>query len=408
MLQIFQQYFRSPDFNGLPLVGETLDDVKTESKKLVHDGLVQVVGDEDYLNPHIRPWQSRRSLKSQMKSIDMLKPKKPSVVLYPTPKALKSYKGKKRYPGMPYRQEMARGKGTLELAYFRFDVLQQYRDDPRFDFHYGDFGASMGIGDEAYDDGSTPEGDKTHSLHMGFAYDTSNLDPENPDSPIVRLVASWYGDLADLSATHQQRWKTYEVSGENLQPHPAWFMGQMGQFPDALGPFEKMFYELDNINQLWANTFGLRLFKTAERPNDFGWILRASQHEWDTFVHESDKLLSDNIDHKALNAAKVPRKGDDGKEAGTLFRLEAFFKQTNMDEDKIKEIMKPLRDIRLARQKPAHELRKNLTDKTFVHKQIALIGEVNKSLHLIRLWLTIHPVNKDWKPYFNDEKSYKM
>lgn len=408
LLQVFRQYFRSRDFNGLPLLAEAPEEDKTEAKRLVREELVQVVSDEDYLNPHIRPWQSKRTTDSQITSISSLKPGDPSVVLYPTPLALKSYKGKKRYPGQPYRQEMAKGKGTLEPAYFRFDVLQQYRDDPRFDFHYGDFGASMGISDEAYDDEATSEGDKTHSLHMGFAYDTSNFDPNNPDSPITRLVVSWYGDLTDLSAIHQQRWKTYEVDGTNLHPHPAWFMQQMGQFADALGPFEKMFYELNNINQLWENCFGIPLFKTSERPNDYGWILRASQHEWDSFVHESDKLLSDNISHKALTAAKIPRIGEDRKNAGTLYRLEAYFKMTGMHEDDIKKIMTPLRAIRLARQKPAHELRKNVTDKTFVHKQISLLGDINHSLHLIRLWLTQHPSNKDWEPSFDSEKSYRM
>lgn len=408
LLQIFKQYFRSRDFNGLPLLAEASTEEKNEAKKLVAEGLVQVVGDDDYLNPHIRPWQPKRSLESQVGSIEALKPGDPSVVLYPTPIALKSYKGKKRYPGQPYRQEMGKGKGTLEPAYFRFDVLQQYRDDPRFNFNYGDFGASMGIGDEAYDDETTPEGDKTHSLHMGFAYDTSKFDPKDPDLTITRLVVSWYGDLADLSATHQQRWKTYEVDGTDLHPHPAWFMQQMGQFADALGPFEKMFYELDNINQLWKNAFGIPLFKISERPNDYGWILRASQHEWDSFVHESDKLLSDNISHKALSATKVPKIGADGKSAGTLYRLESYFRITGMHNDDIRKIIDPIRAIRLARQKPAHELRKNITDKTFVHKQISLIGDVNQSLHLIRLWLTQHPANKDWKPNFDDEKSYKM
>lgn len=406
--RILKYYFNSRDFNGLPLLGNAPENDKESAVRLMEDGLVQVVSDDDYPNPHIRPWPSKRSLESQIESVTSLKSSSPSVVLYPTPKALKSYRKKKRYPGMPYRQEMGRGKGTLELAFFRSDVLEQYRNDPRYQFSYWDFGASMGIGDEAYDDPKEPEGDKTHNLHMGFAYDLTDFKPDDPESPIKRLVASFYGDLADLSATHQQRWKTYQVEGDDIEPHPAWWMSQMGHFPDGIGPFEKLFSELENINSLYQNAFGKPLFKTSDRPNDFGWILRPSQSEWDSFIHEMDKVISENIDHKALTAAGIPRKDPSGKDSGSITRLDGFLQRTGLSPENTKSLLKPFREVRLARTKPAHKLRKNITDKTFVHKQIHLIGDINNSLHRIRTWLQKHPANKSWKPKHDTDKGYRM
>lgn len=40
----------------------------------MQDGLVQVVTDEDYLNMHIRPWASQRSIAAQVADLNAGKP----------------------------------------------------------------------------------------------------------------------------------------------------------------------------------------------------------------------------------------------------------------------------------------------------------------------------------------------
>jgi hypothetical protein len=69
----------------------------------------------------------------------------------------------------------------------------------------------------------------------------------------------------------------------------------MGHWPDGVGPFDHLFLELKSLNYLWTGAFGEALFKSVDRPRDFGWILRPSQREWDEFIVQLDKLLSDNI-----------------------------------------------------------------------------------------------------------------
>ena len=61
-----------------------------------------------------------------------------------------------------------------------------------------------------------------------------------------------------------------------------------------------------------------RDYPAAKLPDDFGWILRADQREWDHFIHSFDKLLSDNIDGAALDKAKVPRENERNDRLGTL------------------------------------------------------------------------------------------
>lgn len=70
--------------------------------------------------------------------------------------------------------------------------------------------------------------------------------------------------------------------------------------------------------------------------------------------------------------------------------------------------MRPLREIRQARQKPAHALRTNITDRTFVHRQVALLEELGATLSAMVRWLSRHPNNREWKPSFEPETYYRI
>ena len=166
--------------------------------ELVRAGLVEVVSEQDFPNPSIRPWSVRRSAQEQIASIEGLSDGHSAVALYPTAAALRD-RVIGRFPDEPYSQRMAEGRGSLELAYFDFAVLEQYRNDPRFRFRFNDFGADAVIGDVAYVDESEPADDKIIMSHIGFAYDLTGFDAEDPDGPIIRRVCAFYGDLAKLS-----------------------------------------------------------------------------------------------------------------------------------------------------------------------------------------------------------------
>ncbi|NUU16934.1 hypothetical protein HP550_06680 [Cellulomonas humilata] len=256
------KYLESGDFNGLFIDRRTAEIVRDSAANLVRDGRLQVVSDEDFPNPHIRPWASRRTREQQVGSLEALSDGF-GVCLYPTELGMKGVRLPRRFVGRPYETALARGRGALELAYFDFGVLEPYRNDPRYSFGFDDFGADMGVSDEVYFDSTEPERDKVSLSHIGFAYDLSAYDRNDPTSPVIRRVAAFYRDLAQLTAEHQQRWKTYQVPDDGLEPHPVWFGMQMGHWPDGSGPFHRMVAEMENINYLWENAFGTALFMST-------------------------------------------------------------------------------------------------------------------------------------------------
>ena len=406
--EVIKFYLNSRDFNGLTLRPDTKEADITEAIELTKQGLVQVMTQDDYLNPHIRPWQSMRSIDEQTGSLTTLKDADEYglVCLYPTHKAMKGVRLPRRYSDRPFEKELAKGTGVLELAYFTPDVLEFYRNDPRYHCRIGDFSVYMSVNDDVYGDKGEPKKDKVSLEHAGFAYDLSKFDKKNIGSPIVRRLAVFVGDLSRLSPEHQQRWKTYQVHDEQLKPHPTWFANQMGHWTDDIGPFQRLFTEMENINSLYQLAFGQDLFKSIERPDEMGWILRASQKEWDEQVQLLDKVLSENINHKALDAADAPKIDEHGNNMGSLQRLTKLMELTRLSSKMIESTMSPLREVRAARQKPAHTIRKNLNDKTYVRKQVDLIGRASNSMVNLRMWLSSHPKANTWKPDF-DDKDYK-
>ncbi|MDP7739478.1 hypothetical protein [Mycobacterium paragordonae] len=394
---IISFYLDSRDFNGLPIYEPDKIDVDAASE-LVRQGLVQVVSDEDYMNPHIRPWPSGRSIEDQVDSLQRIKNNEYMVCLYPTAVAMKDYDFSDRYKDRPYHRRMAEGKGALELAFFRYDVLEPYRNDPRFVFRFNDYGVEIWLNDDLYIDESEPEADKTAIDHVGFAYDLSKFDKDDPDSEIRRLVCALYVDLCKLNSAHQLRWSTYEVEpGPDVAPHHIWWGSQMGHWPDGMGTFERFFFELKTLNKLFADAHRVDLVSTVDRPDGLGWILRPSQSEFDSFVHQLDKLLSDNLRHKAFDELGIARRNDADELIGSLNRLDLTLERFGVSESARSEVLEPLRNVRRLRQKPAHALRENVTNATFVHHQASLLRDVTTSVELLRRFWQTHPANAGWK-----------
>lgn len=397
-------YLGSGDFNGLR-VGSEDRSWRRAAQTLVRRGSVEVIGEADYPNPSIRPWPSRRSRERQLKDLnDAFEGENWGVCLYPTAVILQDVPEANVYGNEPYRQRLALGAGRLELAYFRLDVLESYRNDPMFSFSFGDSGVQTAISDDAYLAPGTPEHEKVLLHYLGFAYAGFT----GPGGPIKRCICGFLGDLSKLSSIHQQRWKTYELSDGDFQPHPLWWSAMMGHWPDGRGPFETLLYELEVWNELHERAFGERLLRTTERPREFGWILRPSQREFDDFVQQLDKLLSENLRHEAFDAAGVRRSEPKGQPLGTLKRLDLFLEMAAVDGEARKAVLRPLRDIRSARAKPAHFLRENVNDEALVRRQAEILGEVSQSVGELRRFWQTHPRNRDWSedPHLRDLKRY--
>src|SRR5258708_9990186 len=356
-------YLGSADFHGMLVPWPDLTRADGRAlERLIRNGDVEVIAEVDFPNPHIRPWSSRRRIESQVSSLrDAIAGKGP-ICLYPTRQALVPRLKEDAHRGAPYKRRMAEGAGALDVLYFTLDVLEPYRNDPRYHLFYWDFGLELSIGDEAFEDELEPEKDKV-SMKAGFAY----LFPNDKGGPIQRFACAFYTDLAGLSAEHQLRWSSYEVLNpdSHLHPHPQWWAAMMGRWPDGIGPFGKLRAEIDAVNHLFETAFGEQLFKSVNLPSGFHWVLRPSQAEWDTFVSTFDKVLSENIRHEAMDAMHAPRTGQDGKVLGTLARFEyGLSAAANVNPAAMRKVFPPLREIHPPRSQPPHHLTPNLTAPT--------------------------------------------
>ncbi len=159
LAEVIDRYLGSGDFNGLFIRGA--DQRGAAAEALIGQGAVEVIGEEDFPNPHIRPWKNRRSGDEQIASLRAaVAGETYGICLYPTSPALADMEEVRVLADRPYTQRLAAGAGQLDVAFFRTDVLESYRNDPRFTFRFNDVGARASISDEVYEDKTQPAADK--------------------------------------------------------------------------------------------------------------------------------------------------------------------------------------------------------------------------------------------------------
>lgn len=389
---IIEHYLGSGDFNGLPLGSSS--EPHTYLEGLIRAGQAQLVTEKDWMNTHIRPWATATDL--QLERLGPVLRGELGACLYPTPEALAG-RDLAEYRDRPFLQRRAEGQGDLELVFLRMPAIEDYRNDPRYVFEYGDFDVHFGIGDDAYLDDDEPDTDKIPLVRAGFAYDAS-VTAMSP-GPIHRYVCAFLKDLSRLSAIHQVRLQTWEQpDADDLKPHPIWWQNQMGEWGEYVGPFDKILVEIEAINAIWAILFGKALFRTTDRPRDWGWVLRPSTNEWDRFVLLTDQLLSDNLDKDALDACGAPKQNAKGQALGTLGRLETYLARKSSAG--VEDAFKVFKDVRRYRNKPAHAARQPINDRTLVVRQRDLLFEIADSLAAVRRFMATHPKvrAKGWRP----------
>jgi len=160
--------------------------------------------------------------------------------------------------------------------------------------------------------------------------------------------------------------------------------------------------ELKAINELWNIAFDADLFATIDRPRAWGWVLRPTTGSWNEFIHLTDKLLSDNVQPKGLDAAGAPKTDAKGNNIGTLGQLQELIlasSSTATVED-VRSVLEPLRQVRKERQAPAHKIADTVTDANVVNRQRDLLRDIAYSLDAIRAFVQTHPAvsSAGWEP----------
>lgn len=389
---VVEHYLGSPYFNGSPV--RPHDPRASALESLLADGLIEVVASRYFDDPHIKPWSPLDSWDQGAALADAVSGSVLACV-YPSTRAMEQV-DLSHLNSTPYTQALAEGHGQLGVVFFDMAAMEEYRNDPRYDFQIHDYGVSWGISTEAYHARDEPERDKIATVDAGFAFPREDL--EAGHTPRRRALCVSLQRLHTLTPAHQQRLATWEATDQDtLVPHPLWWSAQMGAWVPEIGLFEKVLGEIRALSEVWEASYGAPLFRSVDRPRAWGWLLRPSTGEWDQFVMLTNQLLADNLNSAALDAAKAPKRHGDGNPLGSLKRLEVLLEEAGLPAESVAEVMEPLHRVRLARQKPAHQAEPPKTDHAVFDRQRHLLIDLADSLQALREWVQSHVGALNWR-----------
>ncbi len=390
-------YLDSGDFNGLP-VYRTLESSQLSRDKckqllfnLIGERKIDLIFGSMQTNPHIRAFDALEP-NEQIQHIsdnDELE----NTCIYPTAKHLSQVVPSNAYIDRPFTRDLALGRPQLAFDAFDINVLEIYRNDPRYWYRTHDRGGSISVLDGCSSDDHMHEGDKVLLQSFGFGF--------NED--LERAVVVFIRYLSSLSSEHQAIWKARRLNGE-YKMHPDYYRPSfLGQFPEKLSLFEAFLLEICEINTICDLIGSPPLFRETwkdNRPRGFGWIVRPTTNEFENFILLLDKMLSDNINKQFFVGdleieSETTRK--DGKievrPKGTLQLWKEWLDKNFVtdDRDAIDTMLRTLKDIRKMRQKPAHAVEPDCFDKGIFEKQRKLMMRAYSAIRIIRLILQNHP-----------------
>lgn len=414
---VFSFFCDSSDYNGIPLrqVSQDLNLDYEKSidliKELVKSEIVSV---QSSTNPHIigfkhHPVKSQLEILEHAKSIKVEKQlfgnfelaveqTKYPICLYPTPKYAKENRDVVSYGYAKYSVELALSEPQMSFRFFETDVLERYSNEPRFDFEFNDFSGQISC---KYDDEGNPilrEEDQIFLKSFGLGFDSSG----------ARVLAVMLRDLGGLSSEHQVAWSAKEIPCKECKVLEDYFNNLiLGQWITSKSVFTALIDEINAIYKLTESIFGVSLFRKEldgeHRPKNFTFFFSPTSKNYYDFINLLDKYLSENINKSffegVLELEELKPIGDNMVERvrkGTLRLLEEWVaKSFRFPDDSFpKKMLKPLKDVRSERQKPAHKVIENNYDPKFIDKQKKIVEACYTSIGSLRRNLQTHPKAK--------------
>lgn len=392
-------YLTSNDFNGIPACTLAAN-MEVQWKDLIK-GLSQLITEEKVCvlysdwdeNTHIR--------RVRQEAIDVQISKLGTkdlyhTCIYPLAKHLEKVIDRSQYKDKPYTLDLAMGSPQLDFRAFDLSILEHYRNDPRYYYANDDIRGRISVHDEYFESDKMAQSEQTHLQTFGFCY----------NEKLDRAVAVFLRYLSDLSSEHQQIWKSKELSGE-YKLHPDYYRNSiLGEWGTGISIFEAFTRELEIINSMCSLIGKPNLFRESfvkSRPREFGFLLRPTLSEFNSFVHLLDKMMSDNINKdffkEVVNLEKEEER-EDGKivikPKGTIQLLQDWMNKYFQPEDPkpVEEMFAVFKKVRKLRQKPAHAFNGNKFDQEYFRKQRTLVKEVYNAIRTLRLILANHPAVK--------------
>jgi len=391
-------YLKSRDFNGTPFNSVSLpgDGHTLIIRKLVRDGLLSINFGDIHPNPHIMAFEPE-PIKVQLEKLKKNKLK--YACLYPTKKYLDRMVNKSSYSDKPFTLMLALGEPSLGFRVFDPNVLELYRNDPRYNFDTDDVHGSLSVKFKYFENGKLRKRDNIFIQTFGFAYNKSLS---------KRAVAVYIYYLSGLSAEHQQFWYGKMLKGKYFL-HPDYYRSTMGDFPDKVSIFTAFIEELHHINKMSSLMGRPMLFKEEYRedkkPRGFGFLLRPTLKEFNDFCHLLDKMVSENI-NKDFFKNDIPLNFEETLSGnkikiipkGSLVLLEEWLSRVHFPDPVPKNRMiKVFRSIRKLRQPPAHKVEEDIFNQKYFSKQRKLVIDAYSAIRTLRLIFANHPRVKGYK-----------
>lgn len=295
---------------------------------------------------------------------------------------------------------MQKGEKQFKIIYFNIEILERYINNPKFLVMDNGYRGKIYPKDEFNEDKTIED---EYIKDYGMAY----INGEN----LERAVGVFICDLAKLSSQKQMLWKGFELLNQEVCKINPGFVDNLiyGKWITKVWIFHALIDEMTIINKqcecmgipkLFNKTFGTHF---SEMPDGYRNIFLPTLKNYYDFVLVLEKMIVHNISYKTFQKSStliscVERYDDSGKEKGSLVMFQDWLsKNINTKEDLTEIIIKPLRNIRKIRQKPAHELTSNSYDVCLYQKQIDLMNETYSAVRAIRLFFANHPLAEDVK-----------
>ena len=393
--EITRFYLESGDFNGIHStnlsnrLGVGFNEFCNFIRELISERKVGILYSPPFGNPHI----IQIGFKSDGEQIERLNNlDKEPFCLYPRPAHLNKVVNCSDYANEPYKLELALGCPQLDFRSFDPSVLEHYRNDPRYMYETDDISGHI-----CYDSENMAERDKTMLESFGFSYNAGDN----------RAVAVFLRYLVRLSPEHQQIWKAKELEAEYVL-HPDYYRKAiLGDWREHESIFKAFLDELHLICQMTTAMGRPSLFREDygnerdSRLKKFSFLIRPTLEEFNDFVHLLDKMISENI-NKAFFQDEVPYKTEikrkDGypepQQKGTLQILDDWMRKSFRTNDwqSWDIAIKAFRNVRKTRQKPAHDIDRDVFDQKYFKEQRELMIGVYNGMRILRMIFENHPM----------------
>lgn len=399
---VIDYYLNSGDFNGIPIAhiieatSREFREVSSCISSAIQNNKLRIISSDHQMNPHIIR-EGFKEKEIQLKALESCKIH--HMCVYPSKEFLEAKIPNDLHQGSPFMRKLAMGMGQLELAFFDLDLLELYRNDPRYYYECNDIGGTICIEDEHYKSENVDEKDKVLLKAFGLAY----------DDELNRYLAAFVGDIAILSPEHQVIWQS-KIVNKPLNIHPDFYGSQiLGRWAQHISIFDAVLHEQRIINSMAdkmgkPNFFNKDFGKYLEgRPKEFAFMLRPSSHEYEGFIHLLDKLMSDNINKKFFKGdieLEDEIKRNDGRiqviQKGTIVLLDQWLRKHHKTDnwEPWEFAISEFKDIRKQRQSPAHSINPNTYDPNLINKQRELMKDCLESLMIFRHALSTKPACK--------------